>query len=176
MFQDESGISQRPFCCRTWAPKGETPVLIHAFNWEKMSVTAALAFRWDGRRSHLFFQMKPDSYNTESLIAFLHDLRRELRGKRCILIWDGLMAHRSRAMKTYLAGQQDWLTVEKLPGYAPELNPVESLWSNIKRQELANRCATDLSESCGAVRRGMGRVQRSKSLTFAFLHHAGLFF
>jgi len=141
-----------------------------------MSVAAALAFRWDGKHSRLFFQMKPDSYNTESLIDFLRDLRRDLRGKKCILIWDGLAAHQSKVMKTYLARQTSWLTVERLPGYAPDLNPVEPLWGNIKRLELANRCAVDLGESCRAVGRGMARVKRRKHLAFSFLKHAGLFF
>ena len=151
-------------------------MLVHAFNWKKMSVSAVLAFRWDGRRSRLFFRMKPDSYNTESLIDFLQDFRRELHGHRCILVWDGLMAHKSREMKLYLAGQTEWLTVERLPGYAPDLNPVEPLWGNIKQWELANRCAEELSQSCSAVRKGMARVKRSRNLAFAFLHHAGLFF
>ena len=151
-------------------------MLIHAFNWKKMSVAAVLAFRWDGKRSRLFFRMKPDSYNTESLIDFLQNLRRDMRGKKCILIWDGLMGHKSKEMKTYLARQTEWLTIERLPAYAPDLNPVEPLWGNIKRLELANRCAVDLGESCSAVRRGMDRVKRSRSLAFAFLHHAGLFF
>ncbi len=70
IFQDESGVSQRPPVRRTWAPRGQTPVLIHAFNWKKLSISVALAFRWDGRRTRLFFQTRPDSYNTESLIAF----------------------------------------------------------------------------------------------------------
>ena len=140
-----------------------------------MSVAAVLAFRWDGKRSRLFFRTKPDSYNTESLIAFLKDLRRESRGEKCILIWDGLTAHKSKGMRTFLASQKNWLTVERLPGYAPDLNPVEPLWGNIKRKELANRCAVHLGESGEAVRRGMDRVRRSKSLAFAFLHHAGLF-
>jgi hypothetical protein len=54
-FQDESGGSQRPSIRRTSAPKGETPVLVHAFNWSTISVCAAMGFRWDGRRSQLFF-------------------------------------------------------------------------------------------------------------------------
>jgi putative transposase len=151
-------------------------VLVHAFNWKKMSVAAALAFRWDGKRSRLLFRMKPDSYNTESLIDFLQDLRRDLRGKKCILIWDGLAAHKSKDMKTYLARQTSWLTVAQLPGYAPDLNPVESLWGNVKRLELANRCAVGLGESCRAVCRGMARVRRRKILAFAILKHAGLSF
>src|SRR5215470_14634215 len=47
-FQDESGVSQRPSICRTWAPKGKTPVLMHAFNWSKLSVCAAIGYRYDG--------------------------------------------------------------------------------------------------------------------------------
>jgi hypothetical protein len=50
--------------------------LIHAFNGKKLSLCAALAYRWDGRRSRLYFQTRPDSYNAESLIAFLRDRRR----------------------------------------------------------------------------------------------------
>ncbi len=49
VFQDESRISERPSVRGTWAPRGQTPVLIHAFNGEKISVAAALvAYRWDG--------------------------------------------------------------------------------------------------------------------------------
>lgn len=150
-MQDESGISQRPAVRRTWAPRGETPVLIHAFNWHKMSVSAALVYRWDGKRCRLFFQTTPDSYNTKKLIAFLKHLKRELRGQPCILIWDGLPAHKSTHMKVYLAGQRDWLIVERLPGYAPDLNPVEAVWGNVKGKELAKLCAGDLGESSGAA-------------------------
>jgi len=67
-----------------------------------MSVCAALGYRWDGRRSRLFFQTREGSSNSESLIRFLSDLHRELGGRKAILIWDGLPAHKSRAMKEYL--------------------------------------------------------------------------
>jgi transposase len=173
VFQDESGISQRPSVRRTWAPRGHTPVLVHAFNWKKMSLCAALAYRWDGRRARLFFQMKPDSYDTDALIAFLRDLRRELPRQRVILIWDGLPAHRSRAMQSHLRTQRRWLQVERLPGYAPELNPTESLWGNIKGRELANFCGTSLAATAKQCRKGIRRVRRHPSLLFSFLHHAG---
>lgn len=175
-FEDESGVSQRPSVRRTWAPKGETPVLIHAFNWSKLSIAAALGYRWDGARSRLFFQTRRDSYNGKSLITFLKDLRRELRGRKAVLVWDGLPAHKSQLMTDYLRRQRHWLRVEKLPGYAPALNPVETLWGNLKGQELANRCAEDLAEAGTAVRSGMRRVRRSRKLPFSFLKHAGLSF
>ena len=141
-----------------------------------MSVSAALAYRWDGTRSRLFFQTTPDNYNTDKLIAFLKHVKRELRGQPCIVIWDGLPAHKSKHMNVYLAEQRDWLHVERLPGYAPDLNPVEAVWGNVKGQELANLCAKDLGESARALRRGMVRVRRRRELGFSFLHHAGLFF
>jgi transposase len=174
VFQDESGISQRPSVRRTWAPRGHTPVLVHAFNWKKMSLSAALAYRWDGQRARLFFQMKPDSYDTTALIAFLTDLHKALRGQRLILIWDGLPAHRSRVMHQYLQAQRRWLKVERLPGYAPELNPVESLWENLKGQELANFCGNQLADATAQCRKGIRRVRRRPQLFFSFLAHAGL--
>src|ERR1035437_7304313 len=89
-------------------------------------------------------------------------------------VWDGLPAYKSRAMQEYLLRQRGWLTVERLPGYAPDLNPIETMWGNIKGKELANRCAQDLVELDTAVRGGMSRVKQSRTLPFSFLKHAGL--
>lgn len=139
-------------------------------------MAAALAYRWDGRRCRLYFQIRPGSYGAESLIAFLKQLRRHFRGRRVILVWDGLPAHKSRIMKACLRGQRRWLTEERLPGYAPDLNPVEMLWGNIKGQELANRCSANLAEAATAVTQGMTRVRKTQQLSFAFLDHAGLSF
>ncbi|PYV29408.1 MAG: hypothetical protein DMG22_23095 [Acidobacteria bacterium] len=176
LFQDESGVSERPSVRRTWAPRGQTPRLIHAFNWGKISVAAALAYRWDGKRCRLYFQIRPGSYGAESLIAFLKQLRRHFRGRQVILVWDGLPAHKSRIMKAYLSSQRAWLSEERLPGYAPDLNPVELLWGNIKGQELANRCSANLAEAATALSQGLARVRQSQQLSFAFLAHAGLSF
>ena len=54
-----------------------------------------------------------------------------------------------------------WMQVETLPGYSPDLNPVEDLWGNIKGQELANRCVAGLGEAEDSVRSGMARVRQS---------------
>jgi transposase len=62
----------------------------------------------------------------------LEELHTHLAGQKVTLLWDGLPSHRSKKMKTYLASQRRWLVVERLPAYAPELNPVEKLWANLK--------------------------------------------
>lgn len=174
VFEDESGVSQHPVVRRTWAPRGETPILRHTLShWRRFAVAAALAFRWDGRRSRLLFQTRPGTYTTAALIAFLRDLRRHFRRQRVILIWDGLPGHKSRAMTTYLTQQRRWLTVERLPAYAPDLNPVEPLFGNVKGCELANHCGPELTTLATALRTGMARARRQR-LALSFLRYAGL--
>jgi len=139
-----------------------------------MSVAAALAYRWDGKRCGLLFQLRAGSYDTESPIDFLKQMKRHLRGKPVILVWDRLPSHKSRRMLEYLHSQRHWLRVEWLPAYAPELNPVETLWSNLKGQELANHCAEELAEAVSALDTEMARIGRCYQLSF--LDHAGLFY
>jgi len=176
VFQDESGVSQKPPLRRTWAPKGQTPVILHPFNWKKLSISGALAYRWDGKLSRIYFQMIEGSYDTPQLICFLKELKRHFKAKPVILIWDGLPSHRGTEMRGYIESQADWLLVEQLPGYAPDLNPVEGLWNNIKSQELANQSPDDLGDVAVAVNAGFERVKTYKQLTFSFLAETGLSF
>jgi transposase len=176
-FQDETGFTQQPSIRRTWAPRGETPVLKSRGNhWTKTSVAAGLGFRWDGKKTRLLARTRPDSFNTESLIAFLKELKRFVQGAPVILVWDRLPAHRSNVMKGFLIEQRDWLEIEWLPGYAPDLNPTEAVWNNIKGRELANFCADQIDEATDAFRKGLRRVAHTLQLPFSFLKHAGLSF
>lgn len=135
-----------------------------------------MGFRWDGKQARLLARTKPDSFDTDSLIGFLKDLKRFVKHGKVILVWDHLPAHRSKGMKRFLSEQSAWLQVEWLPGYAPDLNPTEAVWNNIKGRELANFCADHILESTIAFRRGLKRVAHTVNLPFAFLRHAGLFF
>jgi transposase len=63
-----------------------------------------------------------------------------------LVIWDGLPAHRSRRVSDWVTSDRDWLKVEPLPGYAPDLNPVEQVWGNLKVQELANLCSDTIEQ------------------------------
>lgn len=139
-------------------------------------MAAALGFRWDGRKTRLLARTKPDSFNTESLIVFLKALKRFVKGSKVILVWDHLPAHRSLIMREFLIGQRDWLQIEWLPGYAPDLNPTEAVWNNIKGREMANFCADQLQEATDAFRRGLRRVAHTAKLPLSFLQHAGLLF
>jgi transposase len=149
-------------------------VLRHHFNWTRLSMSGALAYRSDGSQAALIFQIKKDSYNTGSLIGFLEDLHGHFAGQNITLIWDGLPAHRSTVMKDWTAGQASWLVVERLPGYAHDLNPIELVWGNVKALELANLCPDTIDEARAAAEAGLDRVGSNSQLCFAFLAHTGL--
>lgn len=126
-----------------------------------------------GRGARLCFQLRPGTYDTAALIEVLTQLKAFYQGERVVLIWDGLSAHWSREMRAWAAGQ-DWLTLERLPAYAPELNPVEMLWSSIKACELANLAGDHLADVADAAEAGINRICQDQQLAWSFLAHTGL--
>jgi transposase len=137
-------------------------------------MSAAVAYAWDCCDTRILFHTRAGAYNDESLIEFLAALHDELAGAKVTLIWDGLPSHRSRRMQAWIRAQRHWLVVERLPGYAPDLNPVEGLWGNIKGRELANLCADSIDEPAHAAHAGINRIRHDNDLAFAFLRRAGL--
>jgi transposase len=148
--------------------------LTHPFNWKKASMAAALCYGVRGGGAQLAFHVTAGDYNTDTLIQVLGELRRFLGGEKATLLWDGLPAHRSRAMRAWLVTQRHWLVTERLPAYAPELNPVEGLWSSLKAVELANLTSPTLAEVIDKAHRGIDRVRRTPYLAYSFLQHTGL--
>ena len=108
------------------------------------------------------------------MIDFLAEVHQHEEQRSIILIWDGLPSHHSRRMLDWVATQRDWLSIEPLPGYAPDLNPIEQVWGNVKSQELANFCADTIGEVSEAAEDGLDRIASDAPLCFAFLRHSGL--
>jgi len=137
-------------------------------------VAAALGYRPEGTAARLCFHLQQPSYTTDRLIGVLEQLANFYTSQRVVLIWDGLSAHWSTRMRAFLDSQRDWLTAERLPAYAPELNPVEYLWANLKDLELANLPATSLTEVADATEQGIQRVCKHQDLVVGFLAHTSL--
>lgn len=171
---DESGFSQRPPIRATWAPRGETPCLVEPFNWERLSGIGAVLASADGGHSRWLLALHRGGIGSPHVVRFLNSLKRHRR-RPVILLWDGLPAHRSRLTRQALERHRDWLHLEPLPAYAPELNPVEQLWAHLDATALVNTPADDLDRLCGRVRRGLRRVHRHPHLGRAFLRHTDLF-
>jgi transposase len=109
---------------RTWAPRGQTPVLRVKLTRDHLSAISGITL--DGR---LFLQVRPTAYNAEAVVGFLLVLLRKISGK-IVLIWDGSPIHRAHEIKDFLKrGAAKRLHLEQLPGYAPDLNPDEGIWN-----------------------------------------------
>jgi transposase len=167
VFVDESGLSERPSRVRTWAPRGETPVLQLAFNWKRLSVIAGVTV-WT-----FYFRLYPGSIKSPQIVEFLGHLRRQLR-RKLLIIWDGLRAHRSRLVRGAVEESAGMIRLAFLPAYAPELNPVEYVWGYCKQHELANFCPEDLRHLGRFARRRLRSMQRRRTLVATFWEQAHL--
>lgn len=82
--------------------------------------------------------------NTKETLRLLKELKRHMRGRKLLLIWDGLPAHRAKIVTAYRQTQQHWLRVVRFPSYAPEVNPIEYLWAVMKKKYLGS-CTPELA-------------------------------
>lgn len=153
LWLDETSVYLLPMAIHTFAPRGQTPLLRAKLSHDHLSVISALS--QDGQ---VWFALQPRSYDAAAVIAFLQTLLDTLPG-RLLVIWDGATIHRSTAVKAFLgAGAAHRLHLERLPAYAPDLNPDEGVWNLLKRAELANQCFPDLVTLQTAVEAAMQRL------------------
>ncbi len=127
VFIDESGFMLQPLLRRTWAQRGRTPVFDQWDRHDRTSVITALALSPKRRRVRMFFRLLDHNAKADDFIWFLNDLRLEIRRKLHV-VWDNLGAHR-RAENFLRTVDCQWACFHRLPAYAPELNPVEHVWS-----------------------------------------------
>ncbi len=109
---------------------------------------------------------------TETGYARFLDAAHQQLGGPLVLVWDGLNTHTSRAMAELIAAR-DWLTVYQLPAYASELNPVEPVWSNLKRS-LANLTKHNINQLTALIKTRLRRMQYRPGLLEGFLAKTGL--
>lgn len=146
---------------RTWAPVGHTPILRHSYRRDKVSVISALTVAPRRRRLGLYFDLHVHNITGTEVITFLRQLLRHLRGP-IVLLWDGGKIHRRRDVQAFCQ-RHPRLAVHRFPGYAPELNPDELVWTKAK-QQLANSAHQDLVPLTLHVVRSLQRIGRSQSL------------
>ena len=173
-FQDESGVSERPSVHHTWAPKGCTPLLQSSGSWKTLTLSGCLITDPRGRRPRFLLRSLPGTMNSVEAIRFLKDLKRHLRGKKILLFWDGLPAHRSTIVRAHIDTQRSWLRVERFPGYAPELNPVEYFWACMKKKYLGNLRA-DFTALGKAIHSCKRKLREDTRLLRGFLRASTLY-
>jgi len=130
-FWDESGFRADAVHGRTWGVKGQTPIVERP--GQRQSISAASAVTAQGAFWYCTYQ---GGLNADLFVGLLRRLMRH-RSKPVHLVVDGLPAHKTKLVKDYVASTDGRLTLHLLPGYAPELNPDELVWSHVKRTGVA---------------------------------------
>ncbi len=162
VLEDESGLSLIPLVGRTWAPRGETPLLRCSMGKrERLSTIGGIT-----PRGRIYFRVHEETIKSEQVIEYLSQLLGQIR-RHIVLVWDNGSTHTSRRTKAFLASVEDRLTVFYLPPYFPKLNPTEYLWTYIKWAKMKDYCPMGIpglkGKLYGCVRslRGDPRMVRS---------------
>jgi hypothetical protein len=179
-FEDEAGQNLRPPKARTWSRRGHTPVArVSGKGSGRVSIAGLVCLR-PGRRGRLMYRLvvhhgrKGERRSlSEADYANLITAAHQALHAPVILVWDNLNTHVSKRMRAFIQAHDDWLTVVRLPAYAPDLNPVESMWANLKRS-LGNLSARNVDELAATVKNRLKRMQYRPELIDGFLAQTGL--
>jgi transposase len=140
-----------------------------------LAAIASLITTPQARHVGLCLRLMPGTVKQPQVLEYLKALKRHVRGRKVVLLWDRLPAHRGGDVQAWIASQSSWLTAEYLPPYAPELNPVEYFWSHLSRTDMAQFVGEDLDAVRRQARAAACRVRHRHALGKAFLKHSGLF-
>jgi hypothetical protein len=153
-----------PLVRRTWAPRGQTPTLLQrGRHREKVSLAAALWLSSDGEPERLTYRsLANDYFDNVAVVGFLEKLVSQTR-KPLTVVWDGGTMHKGEPIRQLLSRHQGRLHLERLPSYAPMLNPIEQLWSWLKYGRLSNFAPVNLTDLQGAIRRELHSAQRDRN-------------
>jgi transposase len=168
VFVDESGFYLLPGVVKTYGPRGQTPVVDEWQTRDHLSVMGGVTT--GGRICSL---VRPTALNGTHSIEFLTHLGRMISG-RVLVIWDGSPIHRRAEVQEFVAATDGGVHLERLPAYAPDLNPVEWLWRHLKEVELRNLTCLDLEQLHMELHLALGRVRQRRNLVFSFFEGAGL--
>jgi transposase len=170
-FLDESGFLLVPTVRRTWAPRGQTPIVRHRYRRDKISAISAVTLSPTRRRCGLYAQFYYDNITHVETAVFLRLLLQHLPG-HIIVMMDNGSIHRGPDVQA-LCARHPRLHLEWFPSYAPELNPDELVWSYLKGQ-LANGGPDDIEELMDDLTRETRRIRGMPTILRAFLRGSEL--
>jgi transposase len=146
VLEDESGLSLVPLVGRTWAPRGETPLLRCSMGKRERLATIG-GITPEGR---IYFRIHEESIKSPQVVEYLTQLLRQIRG-HIVLVWDNGSTHTTHLTQAFLESVKERLTVFYLPAYFPKLNPTEYLWTYIKWAKMKDYCPMGIPELKGKL-------------------------
>lgn len=169
VFLDEAAFYMSPTVVRSWAPVGAPIVLRGPLSRAHLSAIGALT--WEGS---LYLQAQPKALGSAGVERFLRHLLQHIPG-RILLLWDGAKIHRSAEIREFLAlDHEGRLAHEHFPPYAPEVDPQEYVWHQLKHVDLRNLTTYSLDELWRYMNEATRRLRSRVGVLKNFIKHAGL--
>ena len=163
-FWDESGFRADTVHGKTWGVRGQTPVVQRP--GQRQSVSAASAVTAQGA---FWFCVYEGALNGELFVELLKKMMHRRR-KPVHLVLDSLPAHKRTIVSEYVTSTEGRLTLHFLPGYAPDLNPDELVWSHVKRTGTARRPLQKGEKLREKITEQLARLQKLPSLIRSFFN------
>jgi transposase len=168
VFTDESGFYLLPGVVKTYAPMAQPPIINAWLTHDHLSVMGAVT-----RDAKMYTMVREESFNGLHVEEFLGHLIRHL-GPRLLVVWDGSPIHRRVNVREFLSGPQGRrVRIEPLPPYAPDLNPVEGVWQQLKHVELRNVTCLDFEDLHLQLDAAIARLRQKPNLIQSFFQGAG---
>lgn len=167
-FQDESGVRSDYHSGTTWAPVGRTPVVVSTGKRTSVNMISAV-----NARGGLHFRLVDGSVNADAFIDYLKALLHDT-DSTIFLIVDGHPAHKAKKTQAFIASTGGRLRLFFLPGYAPDLNPDEWVWKNIKHDNVGKAAILNPRQLATLVENALNKLARAPHLIRAFFAHPEL--
>jgi transposase len=162
LFWDESGFRADTVHGKTWGVRGQTPIVHRPGQRQSISAASAVS-----ARGAFWFCTYAGALNGELFVELLKKLMRG-RKRPLHLVLDGLPAHNSPIVRDYLASTNGKLTFHFLPGYAPDLNPDELVWSHLKRTGSARRPLQKGEKLRERIEQQLAKLKKTPALLRSF--------
>jgi transposase len=166
LWLDEMGVRSDAAAGRSWAPIGQTPVIKRTGKRFRVNMLSAIS-----NAGMLRFRLFVGSFNGPVLIDFLRRLLRDCGGRRVHLIVDGHPVHHAKLVSAWVAGHAEQIELHFLPGYSPELNPVELLNHDVKANAAGRRRPRSAGELREELHGYLRRRQRQPEVLVRFFDH-----
>ena len=166
LWLDEMGVRSDATAGRSWAPVGQTPVIKGTGKRFRVNMLSAIS-----NAGRLRFRLFTGSFTAAVFIEFLGRLLRDSGGHKVHLIVDGHPVHRAKLVSAWVGRHAEGMQLHFLPGYSPELNPVELLNQDVKANAAGRRRARSAAELTKQLRSYLHRRQRQPEVVARFFTH-----
>ncbi len=181
VFEDEAGQDLKPGEGRTWSRRGRTPLVRVTGKGSGRVLMAGMIRVRPGRETRLIYRTQTyrgrtgekKGFRARAFADLLTSARRQLGDAPLIAVGDNANTHHAKVLREFCDRNSDWLTIVKLPPYAPDLNPVEGVWAHLKKS-LANLAPRTIHDPTPLVKNRLRDIQRRPEVLNGFIAGNGL--